>query len=242
MRPPLSQSFVGQGGGGVNRGAIDAPGATGHARPMCTLYKMRASVDEIAGMFGRLANPGTNLPSFDEIYPKYEAPVLRHGEQGGASASGELTLETMRWGMPPAGNIKRPVVNVRNLQSNFWKNMLANPARRCLVPVTQFCEWAGEKGSKYKVWFAVEGAPVFAFAGIWRPVPAEPGEAGHGARMAFLTCAPNETVGAVHPQAMPVILPPESYATWLTGEYAEACALAVPLPDSAMAEPVEERR
>lgn len=205
---------------------------------MCTLYKMRASVDEIAEMFGRLANPGTNLPSFDEIYPNYEAPILRHAEQGDA----DLTLETMRWGMPPTGQIKRPVVNVRNLKSNFWKNMLANPARRCLVPVTEFCEWAGETGSKYKVWFALQDAPVFAFAGIWRPVPPEPGEEGHGARMAFLTCAPNRTVGAVHPKAMPVILPPESYATWLTGEYDAACALAAPYPDAAMAEPVTEPR
>jgi len=46
--------------------------------------------------------------------------------------------------------------------------------------------------------------------------------------MAFLTCEPNELVGAVHPQAMPVILSPSDVRRWLTDEMVDACSLAVP--------------
>ncbi len=191
---------------------------------MCNLYRMTGTVDEIAGLFGPLANPGANLPSFGEIYPDNEAPVLRR--EGPESEA--LTLAILHWGVPGFGKVRRPITNVRNLQSSFWRDMLSSPDRRCLVPVSSFCEWAGEKGSKRKIWFGLEDRPLFAFAGIWRP--SEDGE-----RFAFLTCAPNDTVGAVHPQAMPVILAPEDHATWLAADYATITGLARPYPDAGMA-------
>ena len=96
--------------------------------------------------------------------------------------------------------------------------------------MTRFCEWTGEVGSKRKVWFGMHEAadPLFAFAGIWRP-----GEG--GPFMAFLTCEANQTVGAVHPKAMPVMLRPgEDVTRWLESERADACSLAVPFTDTAM--------
>lgn len=193
---------------------------------MCNLYKMTATVDEMRRLFGPFAGDTTNLPPFDEIYPGYRAPVLRRGDSGG------LELEMMSWGFPgPQAAGGRPVTNVRNLSSPFWRSALDNPARRCLVPVTQFCEWTGEAGRKTKCWFgmAERHGPLFAFAGIWRP-----GEG--GPFMAFLTCDANETVGAVHPKAMPVMLRPGGDCErWLTSERADACALAIPFADTDMA-------
>ena len=196
---------------------------------MCNLYKMTASVDEIARLFRVAEGAGANIPPMDAIYPKAEAPIVRRGADGGNA------LVRIGWGVPPPPSMPggRPITNVRNLQSSFWKNMLADPARRCLVPVTQFCEWTGEKGAKRKVWFALEDRPLFAFAGIWRPTEA-------GERFAFLTCEPNATVGAVHPKAMPVILPQDAHDAWLATDYDGACALAQPYPDAAMAAPQEE--
>lgn len=49
--------------------------------------------------------------------------------------NGEKRLDVMQWGVPLNG---KPVTNVRNLQSPFWRSMLKDPARRCLVPVTHF--------------------------------------------------------------------------------------------------------
>jgi putative SOS response-associated peptidase YedK len=196
---------------------------------MCNLYSMTATVDELRRIFGPFEGDTSNLPAYDEIYPGHLAPVLRRKDDGG------LRLEAMKWGFPgPKVAGGRPVTNVRNLNSGFWRSALADPARRCLVPATSFCEWTAEpdpvNNRKSKVWFGLSAdqPPLFAFAGIWRP-----GE--EGRFMAFLTCEPNRTVGAIHPKAMPVMLRPgDDVERWLASEQAEACSLAVPFADTAM--------
>jgi len=192
---------------------------------MCNLYSMTATVDEMRRIFGTFEGDTTNLPPFDEIYPGYSAPILRIKDGGG------LKLDMMKWGFPgPAAAGARPVTNVRNLSSPFWRNALEDPKRRCIVPATTFCEWTGEPGQKTKVWFGLAEVqdPLFAFAGIWRP-----GEG--GPFYAFLTCPANGIVGAVHPKAMPVMLRPGAdVERWLTSERADACELARPFADTAM--------
>ena len=196
---------------------------------MCNLYSMTATVDELRRLFGPFDGDTANLPAYDEIYPGHLAPVLRRTEEGG------LKLDAMKWGFPgPKIAGGRPVTNVRNLSSGFWRSALADPARRCIVPVTGFCEWTAEPDPatkrKSKVWFGLstDQHPLFAFAGIWRP-----GE--EGRYMAFLTCDANQTVGAIHPKAMPVMLRPgHDVERWLTSEQVEACSLAVPFADTAM--------
>ncbi len=195
---------------------------------MCNLYSMTATVDEMKRLFGPFDGDRDNLPAFDEIYPGRAAPVLRRTE------AGTLRLETMTWGFPgPAAAKGRPVTNVRNLASPFWRSALDRPDRRCLVPVTRFSEWTQEPdphtGRKRKVWFGMGDGhdELFAFAGLWRP-----GEG--GPFMAFLTCAANDVVGAVHPKAMPVMLRPRDATTWLDGARDDACALAIPFDDADM--------
>ncbi len=195
---------------------------------MCNLYTMTATVDEMRRMFGPFEGDRANLPTYDEIYPGRGAPVLRRGADSG------LKLETMVWGFPgPAAAKGRPVTNVRNLASPFWRSALDSPERRCIVPVTRFCEWTAEPDPvtkrKSKVWFGLheDQEPLFAFAGIWRP-----GEG--GPFMAFLTCDSNAVVGAVHPKAMPVMLRASAALDWLTHPREQACALAVPFPDTDM--------
>jgi putative SOS response-associated peptidase YedK len=145
----------------------------------------------------------------DEIFPKRAAPILRKHE-------GATIAEEMVWGVPLAigGKAPKPVTNIRNLSSPFWRGTLGKTEYRCLVPVIQFAEWEGEKGSKRVVWFEMVDQMPFMFAGTWRPTP-------EGHRFAFLTCDPNDLVRPVHPKAMPVILLPEDYNRWLDGEAAE---------------------
>lgn len=195
---------------------------------MCNLYTMTATVDELRRVFGPFDGDRENLPPFDAIYPGKAAPVLRRGEGGG------LLLERMTWGFPgPAASKGRPVTNVRNLASPFWRSALANVERRCIVPVTRFCEWTAEPdpetNRKRKVWFGMheDHEPLFAFAGLWRP-------GAGGPFMAFLTCEPNQTVAAVHPKAMPVILARDDLDRWLSGEQETACSLARPFQDELM--------
>ncbi|MCH8617180.1 SOS response-associated peptidase [Sphingomonas sp. SM33] len=183
---------------------------------------MTATVDEMRRVFGGFEGDRDNLPPFNEIYPNYKAPVLRRNGSG-------LKLEMMTWGFPgPQSAGGRPVTNVRNLSSPFWRSALTDSERRCLVPVTTFCEWTAEPDPvtkrKSKVWFGHADQPVFAFAGIWRP-----GEG--GPFMSFLTCEANKTVGAIHPKAMPVMLDPHSFNRWLENDRENVCELAVPYAD-----------
>ena len=194
---------------------------------MCNLYRMTSNAQAIAQLFGADAG-GRNLPVLEEIYPDSEAPVII------SAATSQGQLQMMRWGWPPFGEIRRPITNVRNLASPLWRSALADPARRCLVPVTAFSEWSAapdpQTGRKRKHWFDLPEDPLFAFAGLWR-------ETEDGARFAFLTCAPNETVGRVHPKAMPVILRPGAMCErWLTADGPAAAALQQPLPDYLMRE------
>ena len=94
---------------------------------------MTATVDEPLRVFGSFDGHRENLPPFNVTYPGKQAPILRRNEAGG------LTLEKMTWGFPgPAMTKGRPVTNVRNLASPFWRSALSNVERRCIVPVTQF--------------------------------------------------------------------------------------------------------
>lgn len=197
---------------------------------MCNLYRMTSNADAIRQLFGVALGAvdlgGANLPPFESIYPDYEAPVLVAEGQG-------ARLATMRWGWPPFGEVKRPITNVRNLQSPMWRSALRDPARRCLVPVTAFCEYgaAADPVTKRKRqhWFALASGEPFAFAGIWRPVEG-------GARFAFLTCEPNALVGAVHPKAMPVMLTGSALDGWLRADWSGAAPLVAPFPNAAMVE------
>lgn len=160
-----------------------------------------------------------------DIWPKYQAAVAMIRD-------GDRVIDTLQWGVPltMAGKrlgttVTKRITNVRNLASPFWRSMLIKPEQRCLVPFTRFAEPKPNAG-RDEVWFAVNDAPVAAFAGIWRPTV-------EGDAFAFLTCEPNPLVAPIHPKAMPVILLPEDYAAWMAG--APAADLAKPFPSQLMA-------
>jgi len=189
---------------------------------MCNNYRLRAAMQEIALAMGFPFEADITVPAAD-MFPRRAALVVRDDGTGRVAA-------TMVWGFPPPANVRGPVTNVRNLSSPFWRSALTNPARRCLIPATEFNEWEGDKGSKQSRWFSVPSLPVFALAGLWRP-----GAAGAPPLFAMLTCDPNPLVAAVHPKAMPVVLHPEDHGRWLSAPLAEAVTLAVPFPSQLMA-------
>lgn len=167
-----------------------------------------------------------------ELFPKKPAWVLR-------SQDGGYILDVMEWGVPfsvknpKTGKVgTKPVTNVRNLSSGFWRNMLKSPSTRCLVPVTEFAEPEGEVGSKQWRWFSLPSEPIFSFAGIWRQTEVGPA-------FAFLTCGyegdPSaHIVGRIHPKACPVVLHREDEERWLNGDVDEICSLATPFPSQLM--------
>lgn len=193
---------------------------------MCNLYQLTASAEAIRALFRAFEGKDISLPAVARFRPDRPAPVVR------ATATGRA-LEAMIWGVPgPPAAGGRPVTNVRNLDSPFWRPLLGR-SHRVLVPASAFCEWSAEPdpetGRKRQHWFALGDRPLFAFAGLYRP-----GNAAEPARFAFLTCPPNALVGAIHPRAMPVILVDEALDAWLDGAPAEA--FQMPLPEARMVE------
>lgn len=155
-----------------------------------------------------------------DLWPRRQALVVR-------KADGQASLDAMHWGIAlslpgkrPGTTVTKYLTNVRNLDSPFWRTTLNQPAQRCLVPFTRFAEPVVGAG-RLEAWFAVSQAPTSAFAGLWRMTD-------HGAAFAFLTCAPNPMVGAIHPKAMPVILQTDDYDNWLDGAPAGELAVAFP--------------
>lgn len=105
---------------------------------------------------------------------------------------------------------------------------MSTPERRCLVPLTEFCEWTPEahdvghgKPIKREMWFQVVDQPVFAVAGFWQPT-------GKGAGFTMVTCATNPLVTPIHPKAMITILDEADWDRWLTGVHDNLLALQRP--------------
>ena len=187
---------------------------------MCTLYKITTSTTAIREAFQANEtdfNPNVETSSF---YPKSNVPIV-------VNENGTRNIRIAKWGVPPPPNVKSPIVNVRNLNSPFWRKMLNDPSKRCLVPVSQFCEWYGEIGSKKQAWFSMKDESIFAFAGIYDEFEGEK-------KMAFLTCEPNELVGKYHPKAMPVILDINNYGRWLSANNYNLDKIVLPYVTTSM--------
>ncbi|MBA3880117.1 MAG: DUF159 family protein [Sphingobium sp.] len=190
---------------------------------MCNRYRLTVDQAELADRYGARILEHGHLPEGD-VFPKREAWVIR--ELNG------LVIDRMAWGFPlvRAGRATKPVTNVRNLTSGFWRSALATPARRCLVPFTEFSEYGQQRGLDRKLrlhWFRVPSRRIASLAGIWRPT-------NDGAVFAFLTCEPNSLVAPIHPKAMPVVLHQEEEALWLGGSLDDVLTLAAPFPAQLM--------
>ena len=199
---------------------------------------MTRNQDAIRQLFRAISDRTGNQPPLPGIFPDYAAPIVRNADEG-------AEMVAARWGMPsPAFSLKgkkvdRGVTNIRNVRSPHWRRWLG-PGNRCLVPFTSFSE--NEKladGTRPPVWFALdETRPLAFFAGIWtRWTSVRKMKEGEVTAdlFGFLTTEPNAEVGAIHPQAMPVILTTAAdREQWLAAPVAEALALQRPLPDGAL--------
>lgn len=171
--------------------------------------------------------PRDNRFNPQELYPRSRAYVLRLGD------SGSMGLDVMAWDVL-GGAASYPMTNVRNLALPQWRLLAERPEQRCLIPLTEFCEWTPGKHRvgdgapiKGEMWFAVEDQPIFAVAGFWQEIV--------GVRhFAMVTCDANELVRPIHPKAMITILAPDDQERWLTGSYDDVLTLQRPYPTNKM--------
>lgn len=165
---------------------------------MCNLYRSKSGPGDILAMTRAMLSDVGNLEPRD-IYPDYEAPIVRLNE------GGERILTKARWGMPGSKQVifqdaakradklrakgtefdfnellrmepDKGLTNVRNTTNAagkpnaHWRSWLG-PANRCLVPFNAFSEPDQDyQGTKKPIWFALaEDQPLSFFAGIWTP-------------------------------------------------------------------------
>ena len=148
-------------------------------------------------------------------------------------------LELLRWGLSTGtgkggakGSAKdRPRetrINARaESVATAYRESFAR--RRCLVVVDGFYEWQRvanvARGASRPFLLRREDGKPFALAGLWAPRVNEDGEVVD--ECAVVTGASKGVVAELH-NRMPVILPRESLARWLTATPSEASALLIP--------------
>jgi putative SOS response-associated peptidase YedK len=146
-------------------------------------------------------------------------------------------LVRLRWGLVPAWarDARQAPINARSETAASKPTFRAALKKRCcLVPASNFYEWAAVGGrAKQPYCFRPRDEKPFAFAGLWErwEGPERPVES-----CAILTTAANELVRPVHDR-MPVILPEGHWAAWLDQaiqDAAELLPLLRPYPADAM--------
>lgn len=166
------------------------------------LYRLDAPAAAVASALR--AEPDGDVWPGGPVAPSGYAPVVI------GAAHGMRRMVPRQWGVPPPPRGQHVVTHLRNLASPFWIGTLRHTQFRCLVPVTAFPEGRG--------WISVPGAPVFAFAGIWRDseVPS----------FAIVTVEGDDPQGTT----MPLILQPRDYGAWLHDDWKQAQDLVRPFP------------
>lgn len=189
---------------------------------MCNLYSMTKSREAGVASTRAMRDKTGNQPPLPAIFPDQLAPVVR------TDRDGVREMVTMRWGFPPPPSGKRPVTNIRNLDSPYWRGWLKSEFR-CLIPATSFVEYT-DTLPKVAHWFGLgPDRPLFCFAGLWRPWTGVRGKEEDSHKLfAILTTAANSLTQPIHAAAMPVMLTGEDLDIWMHGAGADARAVAKP--------------
>lgn len=97
----------------------------------------------------------------------------------------------------------------------IWKRVFKY--RRCLVAADGWFEWREEGGKKVPYYLCYSDRRPFFLGGLWDSWNGPDGEV---PTFAILTQPPVESIAHIHDR-MPVIVPPEHYAAWLSKEVSD---------------------
>jgi putative SOS response-associated peptidase YedK len=195
---------------------------------MCGRYALTTPASELATRFG--------LDEIVDVAPRYnispgtEIPTIRH------SPEGKRVMHLLRWGLVPHW-AKDPGVGAK-LSNARGETVAEKPSfreafkrRRCLVPADGFYEWKNEGRQKQPYFFSLKTGEPFGLGGVWESWRAQNGDVLR--TCCLITTGPNEIMLPVHDR-MPVIVSPDDYAAWLTGEANDALDLVRPYPPDEM--------
>lgn len=205
---------------------------------MCGRFVSATTPDEIAKYFDAtpeaeaLLEPSYNVAPTKDVYVVVDDGTTRK-------------VDAFHWGLVPFW-AKSPAVGNRMInaraetlaEKNAYRRAFAK--RRCIIPADGFYEWAVVEGQKKKQPMYVQradGEPL-AIAGLWEVWRGPEADGGEVLRSCtIITGEPNEKMAEIHDR-MPVLLPPDAWASWLDPELDDLDLLGrllVPAPSSLIA-------
>lgn len=186
---------------------------------MCGRFVQKAPPEELIEIFGA-EGPVPNIPARYNAAPTQDLAVVRFNPKTGRRA-----IDPLRWGLVPSwekdlkGGAK--LINARSEtlaeRPSFAK---AFQARRCLVPVDGFYEWAPDRTPHFVR--RLDGRPM-VFAGLWEGWKDRQSEE-WVRTFTIVTADAIETLRPIH-HRMPVMLAPEQWPAWLGEESASPAQL-----------------
>jgi putative SOS response-associated peptidase YedK len=178
---------------------------------MCGRFALTASVEAVQAAFELTSIPAGIAARYN-IAPTQPVAVITNQNPR------ELTFH--KWGLVPSWS-KDPTMGSRLINARS-ETAAEKPSfrtsfrrRRCIIPADGFFEWQAQAGGKTPMFIHLVGRPVFAIAGLWDIWQSPDGGELH--TCAILTTAANAFMQPIHDR-MPVILKPEDYALWLSGD------------------------
>lgn len=191
---------------------------------MCGRFASSLPPDEIRRFVAALGDT-SNLPPSWNVAPTQSALVVRRHPE-----TGERRLDALSWGLIPSFEKDpkggRKPINARAetiASSGMFRG--AFRARRCLVPMDAFYEWAVTPTGKQPYAFARIDGTSLVMAGLWEGWKAPDGEIRRTFTIA--TTAANGFMSRIHDR-MPVILEPADWPAWLGEQDGDPASLLRP--------------
>ena len=186
---------------------------------MCGRFTLTRSAAEVAEHFGldlEAEDPAQRV-DIEAATRRYNVAPTQPVLTVRIRSDGRTALDPRHWGLVPSW-ADDPADAARRINARS-ETAAGKPAfrdamrrRRCLVPADGFYEWAGPRGKRVPRHIRLPRGELFAMAGLYERWE------GPGGRVlrscTLLTTAASGAVAAIHDR-MPVIVDPDSYATWL---------------------------
>jgi putative SOS response-associated peptidase YedK len=178
---------------------------------MCGRFTLTLDIVQVQDHFGLNASPSVAFRPTYNAAPSQRLPVIINQQRD--------TLQFFRWGLIPHWakdeSIGNKMINARAetlAEKPSFKKLIER--KRCLVVADGFYEWKKLERKKQPYRMTLRSGGPFAFAGLWENwADRETGELQQS--FSIITTDANELVREVHDR-MPVILPREAEAQWLT--------------------------
>jgi putative SOS response-associated peptidase YedK len=187
---------------------------------MCGRYATTRSSADLSALFEAFDETGGEIQPDYNVAPTDPVPIVRVSAERGARV-----VSAARWGLVPFwANDPRQGAKMINARVETVTTSRAFASafekRRCLVPADGWYEWVREAGRKQPYYMSIpEGLTL---AGIWSVK-------GDLLTFSVLTMPAQGRLARVHDR-MPLLLPPQRWAEWLTATPSDG--LLTPAPPS----------